>query len=54
LTCAAAAEVLGLLEESKQLIEKRNLLVHASVLAQGRVTPNDPEKSEFRVTPEAL
>ena len=54
LTGAAAAEVLGILEESKQLIDRRNLLVHASVLAQGRVTPNDSEKSEFRVTPEAL
>jgi hypothetical protein len=54
LTCAGAAEVLGLLEESKGLIEQRNSLVHGSVLAKGRVIPNDREKSEFYVTPEAL
>jgi hypothetical protein len=54
LTCAGAAEVLGLLEESKELIEQRNSLVHASVLAKGRVIPNDPKKSDFYVTPEAL
>ena len=54
LTCAGAAEVLGLLEESKELIAQRNSLVHASVLAKGRVIPNDLEESEFYVTPEAL
>src|SRR5262245_8741141 len=54
LTCAGAAEVLGLLEESKDLIEQRNSLVHASVLAKGRVIPNDPKEPEFYVTPEAL
>ena len=54
LTCAGAAEVLKLLDESKELVEQRNSLVHASVLAKGRVIPNDPGKSEFYVTPEAL
>ena len=54
LTCVGAVEVLRLLEESKELIEQRNALVHASVLAKGRVVPNDPDKSEFYVTPEAL
>jgi hypothetical protein len=54
LTCPGAAEVLGILEESKELVEQRNSLVHASVLAKGRVIPNDPQKSEFHVTPEAL
>lgn len=54
LTCGGAAEVLGILEESKGLVEQRNSLVHASVLAKGRVIPNDPNRSEFYVTPEAL
>lgn len=54
LTCAGAAEVLGLLEEAKEIIEQRNSLVHGCVLAKGRVIPNDPEKSAFYVTPEAL
>jgi hypothetical protein len=51
---SSAAEVLGLLEESKTLIEQRNELVHASILAKGRVIPNDPSRAEFRVTPDQL
>jgi len=54
LACTGAAEVLEILEESKALIERRNSLVHASVLAKGRVIPNDPERLEFYVTPESL
>lgn len=54
LTCPGAAEVLELLEESKELVKQRNSLVHASILAKGRVIPNAPQKSEFHVTPEAL
>jgi len=54
LTCAGAAEVLGLLEEARELLEQRNSLVHGCVLAKGRVIPNDSGKSEFYVTPEAL
>jgi hypothetical protein len=50
----SAAEVLGLLEESKALIEQRNDLVHASILAKGRVIPNDPARVEFQVTPDQL
>ena len=51
---SGAAEVLGLLEESKSLIDRRNALVHASILAKGRVIPNDPAKSVFSVTPDEL
>lgn len=54
LHCTAAGEVIGLLKESKSLIDQRNALVHASVLAKGRVIPNDPSKREFSVTPEEL
>lgn len=50
----SALEIVELLEESKSLIEQRNALVHSSVLAKGRVIPNDPAKSELRVTPEQL
>jgi hypothetical protein len=49
-----AAEVLGLLEESNTLVDQRNALVHASILAKGRVIPNDPARMEFRVTPDQL
>jgi len=52
--CAEGAEVLELLEESKLLINRRNALVHASILAKGRVIPNDPSRLEFSVTPEKL
>ncbi|MEQ1803244.1 MAG: hypothetical protein ABL989_15045 [Gammaproteobacteria bacterium] len=51
---AGASEVLGLLEESRLLIDRRNSLVHASILAKGRVTPNDPSKPEYSVTPDEL
>lgn len=51
---AGAVEVLGLLAEAKPLIDERNSLVHASVLAGGRVIPNDPSKAEFSVTSEDL
>ena len=54
LTCAGTAQVVELLEEAQELIEQRNSLVHASVLAKGRVIPNDPKKAEFHVSPEAL
>jgi len=51
---SGAAEVLGLLEQSKPLIDRRNALMHASILAKGRVVPNDRAKSEFEVTPDQL
>ena len=54
LACAGAPEVLELLEEARELIDQRNSLVHGCVLAKGRVIPNDPGKSEFYVTSEAL
>lgn len=54
LTSSGAPEVLGLLEESESLIGRRNALVHASILAKGRVIPNDPAKSQFSVTAEEL
>jgi len=54
LRCAGVAEVLELLEESKLLIDRRNALIHASVLAKGRVIPNNPSRLEFSVTPEEL
>ena len=50
----SVAEILAILEESNELIDRRNSLVHGSVLAKGRVIPNDPGKAEFFVTPEAL
>lgn len=54
LNSAGVPEVLGLLEESKALIDRRNILVHASILAKGRVIPNNPARQEFSVTPEEL
>ena len=54
LKCAGAVEVVTILEESKSLIDHRNSLVHASVLAKGHVVPNDPSKSSFTVTPERI
>ena len=50
----ASAEVVAILEESGPLIEKRNSLVHACVLAGGKVQPNDSAKPQFSVTPEEL
>jgi len=49
-----AEEVLELLEESKLLIDRRNALVHASILAKGLVLPNDSSRLEFSITPEEL
>jgi len=43
-----------LLEESKLLIDRRNALIHASILAKGRVIPNDSSRLEFSITPEEL
>lgn len=54
LSFSSAHEVINLLEESKALTEKRNSLVHASVLSKGRVIPNDPKISEYRITAEEL
>jgi uncharacterized membrane-anchored protein len=54
LQVAAAAEVLALLEESKNLVDRRNLLIHAGIYAKGRVVPNDPGKPEYMATPEGL
>ena len=51
---SGASEVLGLLGESKSLIDQRNTLVHATILAKGLVIPNDRAKSEFTVTPDQL
>jgi hypothetical protein len=51
---AASAEVTALLAESRQLIERRNSLVHACVLAGGKVKPHDAAKTQFSVTPEEL
>lgn len=52
LNSVGVPEVLGLLEESKALIDRRNTLVHASILAKGHVIPNNPARPEFSVTPE--
>ncbi len=49
-----ATQVRELLERAKPLLERRNQLIHASVLSGGRVKPNDGRKSEYRVTPEEL
>ncbi len=54
LKCAGAAEVAAVLDESRSLIDQRNDLVHAAVLAGGKVIPNDPAKSKLHVTPESL
>lgn len=52
--CEEGAEVLELLDESKLLIDRRNALIHASIMAKGLVIPNDSSKLEFSVTPEEL
>ena len=49
-----AIEVAKVLESAKPFLERRNSLVHASVLAGGLVKPNDTTKSEWRVSPEEL
>ena len=50
----AADEVLALIGQSKILIDQRNALVHASVLARGRVLPNKANSPEFQVNPTEL
>ena len=54
LQAPAIDEVLALLEESKALVDRRNALVHASIVAKGRVVPNDPSKAAYSVTPDDL
>lgn len=50
----ATGEVLGLLEGCRALIDKRNALVHASILAGGKAIRNDPDNTQFSVTPEGM
>jgi hypothetical protein len=54
LSCNGVTDVLEILNEAKGLLEQRNLLIHGSVYAKGRVVPNDIAKGEFYVTPESL
>lgn len=54
LSCSSALEVINLLEESRALIERRNSLVHASIISKGRVVPNDPRVAAYHVTAEEL
>ena len=49
-----AREVLDLLEAGRPLLARRNDLVHACILAKGRVISNDGSGRESTVTPQQL
>ena len=49
-----AIQVISIIDEAKSMIELRNLLVHSSILAGGRVTPSDKAQHEVTVTPDQL
>lgn len=49
-----AIQVVSIIDEAKSMIELRNLLVHSSIVAGGRVTPSDKAQPEITVTPDQL
>jgi hypothetical protein len=53
-TTCKEPQLISLLDEARPWIERRNALVHSSIVASGRVTPSDKTRSAFTVTPEDL
>jgi hypothetical protein len=51
---AEAGLLIAIVDEVRPLIELRNILVHSSIVAGGRVTPSDKARSDMTVTPEQL
>jgi hypothetical protein len=51
---AEAGQLIAIVDEVRPLIELRNILVHSSIVAGGRVTPSDKARSDMTVTPEQL
>jgi hypothetical protein len=49
-----AIQVISIIDEAKSMIELRNMLVHSSIVAGGRVTPSDKAQPEITVTPDQL
>ena len=49
-----ADQLISIIDHARPLIERRNLLVHSCILAEGRVVPSDRSLSELTVTPEQL
>jgi len=49
-----ADQLISIIDNAQVLIELRNVLVHSSILARGRVVPSDRSQSELTVTPEQL
>jgi hypothetical protein len=49
-----AIQVVSIIDEAKSMIELRNLLVHSSIVAGGRVTPSDKTQTEITVSPDQL
>ena len=53
-TIAEAGQLIAIVDEVRPLIELRNILVHSSIVAGGRVRPSDKARSDMTVTPEQL
>jgi hypothetical protein len=53
-TIAEASQLIAIVDEARPLIELRNILVHSSIVAGGRVRPSDKARSDMTVTPEQL
>jgi hypothetical protein len=51
---AEASQLIAIVDEVRPLIELRNILVHSSIVAGGRVRPSDEARSDMTVTPEQL
>jgi hypothetical protein len=51
---AEASQLIAIVDEVRPLIERRNILVHSSIVAGGRVRPSDKARSDMTVTPEQL
>lgn len=51
---AEAGQLIAIVDEVRPLIELRNMLVHSSIIAEGRVRPSDKSRSDMTVTPEQL
>ncbi len=51
---AEASQLISIIDDARSLIDLRNLLVHSSIVAGGRVAPSDKSRPEMIVTPDRL
>jgi hypothetical protein len=51
---AEATQLIAIVDEGRPLIELRNILVHSSIVARGRLRPSDKTRSDMTVTPAQL